>query len=97
MNMHKLLRQAQEVQDKMQNQLDETLVEASVGGGMVKVTMNGHKHLTSASIDPEILDPGDTGMLEDLIVAAVNEAGRKIDDALREKLGLLTAGMPNFL
>lgn len=97
MNMQKLLRQAQQVQEKMQRELGETEAEASVGGGMVTVRMNGKKHLLSLKIDPEILDLEDAGMLEDLIVAAVNEASRKTDDALREKLGMLTANMPSIL
>ena len=97
MNMRKLLKQAQEVQEKMQRELGETHVGASVGGGMVTVKINGHKHLVAVSIDPEAIDPEDPGMLEDLLVAAVNEASRKMDDALREKLGMLTASMPSIL
>lgn len=94
MNMRKLLKQAQQVQERMQRELGETRAEASVGGGMVTAKMDGHKHLLGVEIDPEAIDPEDPGMLEDLIVAAVNEASRKTDDALREKLGMLTAGMP---
>ena len=97
MNMQKLLRQAQEVQEKMQRELGETQAEASVGGGMVVVKMDGHKHVLNVRIDPEILDPEDPEMLEDLILSAVNEASRKTDDALREKLGMLTANMPSIL
>ena len=97
MNMQKLLRQAQQVQEKMQRELGETQAEASVGGGMVVVKMDGHKHVLKVRIDSEILDPEDPEMLEDLIVSAVNEASRKTDDALREKLGMLTANMPSIL
>ena len=68
-----------------------------VGGGRVNVQIDGHKHLLSVSIDPEAIDPEDPGMLEDLVVAAVNEASRKMDDTLREKLGMLTASMPSIL
>lgn len=97
MNMRKLLKQAQEVQEKMQRELGETNTEASVGGGMVSIKIDGHKHLLAVSIEPEAIDPEDPGMLEDLVVAAVNEAGRKMDDALREKLGMLTANMPSLI
>jgi hypothetical protein len=97
MNMRKLLKQAQEMQDKMQRDLGETFAEASVGGGMVTVKMNGHKHLVSAKLDPEAVDPEDIGMLEDLIVAAVNEAARKMDETLREKLGSMAVNMPSLL
>lgn len=97
MNMRKLLKQAQEVQEKMQRELGETSAEASVGGGMVHVKINGHKHLLGVAIDDDAIDPEDPGMLEDLVVAAVNEASRKMDDALREKLGMLTASMPSLI
>ena len=97
MNMRKLLKQAQEMQNKMQRELGDTHTEASVGGGMVTIRMDGHKQLLAVKIDPEAIDPEDPGMLEDLIVAAVNEASRKMDDTLREKLGMLAAGMPSIL
>lgn len=96
MNMQKLLKQAQDMQEKMQRELGETVVEASVGGGLVSVKMDGHKRLISTSIDPEILDPEDISMLEDLVVAAVNEASRKVDEALQSKVGSLTAGLPGL-
>lgn len=96
MNMRKLLKQAQDMQEKMQRELGETSVEASVGGGMVTVTMNGHKHLEKVHIDPEAIDPEDPAMLEDLVVAAVNEANRLVDDALREKMGSIAGGMPGM-
>ena len=97
MNMRKLLKQAQEMQDKMHRELGDTHAEASVGGGMVAVRMDGHKHLLAVKIDPEVIDPEDPSMLEDLIVAAVNEASRKMDDTLREKLGMMAASMPSIL
>lgn len=96
MNMQKLLKQAQEMQDRMQRELVDTFVEASVGGGMVSVKMNGHKHLISITIDREVVDPEDPSMLEDLIVAVVNEAARKMDDTLREKVGSMASGLPNL-
>ena len=96
MNMQKILKQAQKMQDKLQRELGETSVDASVGGGILAVTMNGHKQLLSVNIDPEAMDPEDTGMLEDLIIAAVNEANRKIDEALQQKVGSLTPGIPGL-
>ena len=96
MNMQKLLKQAQDMQEKMQRELGETIIDASVGGGMVSVTMDGHKRLLSAKIDPEVIDPDDLSMLEDLVVAAVNEASRKVDEALQSKVGNLTAGLPGL-
>jgi len=96
MNMQKLLKQAQDMQDRMQRELGETFTEASVGGGIVSVKMDGHKHLLSVKIDPEALDPEDPGMLEDLIVAAVNEASRKMDDTLKNKVGSLATSLPSL-
>lgn len=96
MNMQKLLKQAQEMQEKMQRELGETITEASVGGGIVSVKMDGHKHLLSVKIDPEAMDPEDPEMLEDLLVAAVNEASRKMDETLRHKVGSLATSLPSL-
>ncbi|MEM1202023.1 MAG: YbaB/EbfC family nucleoid-associated protein [Acidobacteriota bacterium] len=96
MNMQKLLKQAQDMQEKMQRELGETFVDAAVGGGIVRVKMDGHKRVLSVRIDPEAMDPEDPGMLEDLIVACVNEASRKMDEALRHKMGSLASGLPNL-
>lgn len=96
MDMRKLLKQADEMQKKMQRELSSTVTDATVGGGVVSVRMNGHKHLLAVKLDPEAIDPEDAGMLEDLIVAAVNEASRKIDDALKRQVGSLAASMPNL-
>ncbi len=96
MNMQKILKQAQQMQDKLQRELGETSVDATVGGGILAVTMNGHKQLLSVKIDPEAMDPEDPSMLEDLIVAAVNEANRKIDDSLQQKIGSMTPGLPGL-
>lgn len=97
MNMQKLLKQAQDMQEKMKKELGETSVETSVGGGLVSVRMDGHKMLLDVSIDPEVVDPEDPAMLEDLIQAAVNEAHRKVDETLREKLGVMASGLPNLM
>lgn len=95
-NIRQLMKQAQEMQERMQRELAELVVEASVGGGMVTVRMSGHKQLVSVDLDPEAVDPDDVGMLEDLILAAVNEAGRKVDESLQAKMGTLAGGMPGL-
>ena len=96
MNMQKLLQQAQDMQERMQRELEETSAEASVGGGMVTVVMDGHKHLLSVKIDPEALDPEDTSLLEDLLVAAFNQASQKMDEILRVKVGAIATSMPSI-
>lgn len=97
MNIQKLMRQAQEMQARMQRELGELVVEASTGGGMVSVKMSGHKQLLGVTIDPEVLDPKDPGMLQDLVLAAVNEATRKVDEAMQEKLGAFSGGLPGMM
>ncbi len=93
MNLKNILRNAQEMQGKVQHELTETSVEATVGGGIVAVKMNGHKQLLRVNIDPEAMDPEEPNMLEDLILAAVNEANRKIDDLLKAKIGSMASGL----
>jgi DNA-binding YbaB/EbfC family protein len=90
------MKQAQEMQERLQRELGETTVESSVGGGMVTLVMNGHKQLVSAKIDPEVLDPEDPSVLEDLIVAAVNEAGRKIEETMQAKVGSMASSLPGL-
>ena len=92
-NMQQMLSQVKKMQADMQQQLETLRVEASSGGGMVTVAMNGSKRLLSVKIDPEAVKAGDIEMLQDLVLAAVNEAGRKADEALAEKLGGLAGGM----
>ncbi len=96
MNIQKLMKQAQQMQEKMQRELAELRVESSVGGGMLRVVMSGHKEVLSVTIEPEVIDPDDPGMLQDLIVAAVNDAGRKVDEAMRERVGSLGMGIPGL-
>ena len=93
MNIQKLMKQAQKMQNKMQQELGELEVEASTGGGMVSVKMSGHKQLLGVKIEPDVLDPEDPEMLQDLIVAAVNEATRKVDEVVQEQMGAMTGGM----
>ena len=95
MNTHELLKQAEEVQRRMKSELGTTFAEVSVGGGMVSVTMDGHRHLREVKIEADAADPEDPGMIEDLIVAAVNAAARKMDQILREKLGQVLTSMPS--
>ncbi len=95
MNTHELLKQAEEVQRKMKSELGTTFAEVSVGGGMVSVTMDGHRHLREVTIERDAVDPDDPGMTEDLIVSAVNAAGLKMDQTLREKLGQVLTSMPS--
>ncbi|HYO12616.1 MAG TPA: YbaB/EbfC family nucleoid-associated protein [Thermoanaerobaculia bacterium] len=95
-SMRQLMKQAQEMQERLQRELAETVVEASVGGGMVTVRMTGHRQLVSCKIDPEAMDPNDPSMLEDLIVAAVNEAGRKLEETMQGKVGAMAASLPGL-
>lgn len=96
-DLGKLLKQAQQVQAKMaemQERLAEKTVEASAGGGMVRIVMNGRHEVISISIDPEVVDPSDVEMLEDLVVAAVNEARGRVDAMIKEEMSALTGGLP---
>lgn len=95
-SMRQLMKQAQEMQERLQRELNELVVEASVGGGMVTVKMSGHKQLVGCRIDPEAMDPNDPSMLEDLIVAAVNEAGRKVEETMQGKMGSMAASLPGL-
>lgn len=88
-----MMKQAQEMQEEMQREMQKTRVEASAGGGVITVSMNGAKELIELRIDPEAVKSGDVEMLQDLIIAAVNEASRKADEALKGKLGTKLGGM----
>ena len=93
MNVMKMLKQAQKAQEKMQEELADVEVSASSGGDMVTATMNGQKELLALKIDPEVVDPEDVEMLQDLVVAALKECGRKVDEEVQTKISGLTAGM----
>lgn len=93
MNMQQLMKQAQKMQEQLHKQMETTVVEATAGGGMVSVKMNGNKQLLAVQVDPEVFAGGDRDMLQDLIVAAVNEGARKVDEALSSQLGGITGGM----
>ncbi len=92
-NLQQLMKQAQKMQEKLESQMVDLRIEASSGGGMIQVSMDGKKELLSIVIDPESVDPDDLEMLQDLILAAVNEAGRKVDAALSDQLGGMTQGL----
>ncbi|OLC56068.1 MAG: nucleoid-associated protein, YbaB/EbfC family [Acidobacteria bacterium 13_1_40CM_4_69_4] len=87
MDIKALMKQAQKMQEKIQQEIAELKVEASAGGGMVTVAMGGKHELLSVRIAPEAVTSQDVEMLEDLVRAAVNEANRKIEDAMTEKVG----------
>ena len=93
MNIQKMMQQAQQMQERLQKQMGELTVEATSGGGMVTVVVDGHKHLRSIKLDPEVVSKDDIDMLQDLIVAAVNDAHRKVDDALSSQMQGLMGGM----
>ena len=93
MNMQQLMKQAQQMQEKLQKQMESTVVEATAGGGMVSVKMNGLKQLLSIQIEQEVFSGGDKDMLQDLIIATVNEGVRKVDEAMQGQLGSMTGGL----
>ena len=97
MNIQKLMQQAQQMQARLQKEMQEMVVEATVGGGMVTVKMSGAKQLVAVEIDPEVLDPEDPAMVQDLVLAAVNEAGRKVDEELQTKMGGVAGGLAGGL
>jgi len=94
MDMRQMMKQAQQMQERLQKQMAELRVEASAGGGMVTVVVNGAKQIQSLTIDPEVVSKEDVEMLQDLIAAAVNDAQRKVDEELAQKMGGLLPGMP---
>ena len=93
MNLKKMMKQAQEMQKKFQDEMAEMTQEGSAGGGMVNVVMRGTKEVTEIRISPEVVDPEDVEMLQDLVLAAVNDASHKIDEAMQQKMGGMGAGL----
>lgn len=91
--MQQIMKQVQQLQEQLQKQLDELTVDASAGGGMVTVKMNGQKQLVAVQIDPEVFASKDGEMLQDLILAAVNEATRKVDEHLASRMGSMAGGL----
>lgn len=93
MNPMDMMRQAQELQQRLQEQMTGMKVEATAGGGMVTVVVNGHKQVQSLTIDPTVVSREDVEMLQDLIVAAVNDAHRRVDEELKKNIGGLMGGL----
>lgn len=91
--MQQILKQVQQFQEQLQKQLDELVVEATAGGGMVSVKMNGQKQVHEVHIDPEVFASQDLEMLQDLILVAVNEASRKVDEQMSSQVGSLAGGL----
>jgi DNA-binding YbaB/EbfC family protein len=86
-NIQQMMKQAQIMQEKMQKEMEEMRVDASAGGGVVTVQMKGNHEIVALKIDPEAIKDGDAEMLQDMILAAINEANRKVDEAMKGKLG----------
>jgi nucleoid-associated protein EbfC len=93
MNIQQMMKQAQQMQDRMQKQMAELRVEATSGGGMVTVVMNGAKQVQSLKIDPEAVSKEDVEMLQDLIIAAINDAHRKADEELSKQMSGMMGGL----
>ena len=93
MSIQDLMKQAQQMQERLQKQMAELRVEATAGGGMVTVVVNGAKQLQSIKIDPEVVSKEDVEMLQDLILAAVNDAQRKADEEMSKSMGGMMGGL----
>ena len=87
MNIQQMMKQAQQMQERLQKQMAELRVEGNAGGGMVTVVINGAKQVQSLKIDPEVVSKDDVEMLQDLIVAAINDAHRKADESMSNTMG----------
>jgi DNA-binding YbaB/EbfC family protein len=95
-NMNQMLKQVKKMQQEMakaQQELEKKEVEGTAGGGVVKVRMNGHKQLLGIEISPEVVDPDDVEMLQDLITAAINEAMKQAEELVAKDLGKFTGGL----
>jgi len=90
-NMQAMMKQAEQMQKKLQEEIAQIRVEASAGGGMVTVKMDGKKNVTGVKIDPEVA--GDVEMLQDMVMAAFNEASKKVDDESQQKMGGMLSGL----
>ncbi len=93
MNIQEMMKQAQQMQERLQKQMAELKVEGNAGGGMVSVVVNGAKQIQSLKIDPEVVSKDDVEMLQDLIVAAINDAQRKADDQMAQSMGGMMGGL----
>lgn len=95
--LQQMLSQFRQVQEKLEKQIGEIAVEASAGGGMVSVKMNGQKQLISVHIEPDVFKSKDQEMLQELVLAAVNEATRRVDEELSRQVKDLTGGFPGLM
>lgn len=93
MDVRQMMKQAQQMQARLQQQMADLRVEATSGGGMVTVVVNGAKQIQSLTIDPEVVSKDDVEMLQDLIVAAINDAQRKADEELSKQMGGMIGGL----
>lgn len=93
MNIQQMMKQAQQMQDRLQKQMGELRVDGQAGGGMVTVQINGLKQVLSVTIDPEAVSKDDVEMLQDMIVAAISDAQRKAEEAMQQQLGGMMGGM----
>ena len=93
MNIQQMMQQAKQMQDRLQKQMGEMRVEATAGGGMVTVVVNGNKQLQSIKIDPEVVSKDDVEMLQDMILAAINDAARKVDEQVGQQMSGLMGGL----
>ena len=92
-NIKEMMSMAKQQAEALQKKMEETTVEATAGGGSVSVKMNGRKQVLALKIDPEVVKGGDVEMLQDLVTAAVNEASRRVDEAMQSSLGGMLGGM----
>ena len=95
-DLKQMLTQVKQMQEQLQQRLERLTVEASAGGGMVSVKMNGQKQLLEVRIEPAVLESADREMLQDLVLAAVNEAGRRVDAELQQQVSSLAGGLNPF-
>jgi hypothetical protein len=95
--LQQMLSQARQVQERLEKQIGEISVEATAGGGMVSVKMNGQKQLTELRIEPEVFKGKDQEMMQDLVVAAVNEAARRVDEELSRQVKELSGSVPGMM
>ena len=93
MNIQKMMQQAQAMQGKVQAELEALRLEGSSGGGLVRIEMTGAKEILSVRIDPSAVDPADVEMLQDLVLAALSDASRQVDEAVQKKTSALLGGM----
>jgi DNA-binding YbaB/EbfC family protein len=98
MNIQQMMKQAQQMQERLQKQMADLRVDGTAGGGMVTVTINGAKQVLKLTIDPEVVSKDDVEMLQDLIVAAISDAQRKADEELSKQMGGMMGGLkiPGF-